>query len=212
MPRPPFPRLYAILDIDLLYARDLVPRDVVEAWLAAGVRLVQLRAKHLTFGPMLELADWMAARCSTVGASFIVNDRADVARLAGADGVHLGQEDLAVSEVRKILLPNQIVGLSAHSDVQIEAAIDQAADYLAMGPVFHTTTKVRPNPSVGLEGIARASSLARNAGRLLVAIGGITLESAPGVIAAGADAVAVINDLLVGDWRVRAAAYLRALG
>ena len=207
------PRLYAILDIDLLFSRRLQPLDVLDAWLACGVRLVQLRAKSLTMGPMLEVTESVLTRAAAAGARLFVNDRADVARLAGAGGVHLGQTDLSPGEAVKILRPEQLIGLSTHNVAQVQAALETqpTADYLAIGPVSATSTKARPDPVVGLAGVREASTLTNRAGRPLVAIGGITLESAPQIIASGADSVAVISDLLTGDWRTRAADYLRAL-
>lgn len=216
--RPTLPRLYAILDIDLLAARQLEPLDVLDAWLECGVRLIQLRAKSMTMGPLLGVAESARRRAVGAGATLFVNDRADVARLAGASGVHLGQADLTPSEARRILRPGQLIGLSTHNLAQARAALEEeagetgtAADYVAIGPVFATSTKAQPDPVVGLEGVRDASTQTKGAGVPLVAIGGITLESAPDVIAAGADSVAVISDLLTGDWRTRAALYLRAL-
>jgi thiamine-phosphate pyrophosphorylase len=206
------PRLYAILDIDLLFSRQLQPLDVLDAWLGCGVRLVQLRAKSLTMGPMLDVTESALSRAAAAGARLFVNDRADVARLAGASGVHLGQSDVTPDEARKILRPEQLIGLSTHNLGQVRAAVDaRTADYLAIGPVSATSTKADPDPVVGLAGVRDASMLTNEASRPLVAIGGITLESAPQVIASGADSVAVISDLLNDDWRTRAAVYLRAL-
>jgi thiamine-phosphate pyrophosphorylase len=205
------PRLYAILDVDLIQARGLAPDSVLDAWLEAGVRLLQLRAKSLTFGPMLELAQRSGEVCRRAGATFIVNDRADVARLARSSGVHLGQDDLGVSEARRLLSDDQLVGVSAHHPGQVGAALAQSADYVAIGPVYQTSTKERTDPTVGLDGVVAASALTRAVSTPLVAIGGITLESAPAVLASGADAVAVISDLMAGDWRHRVAEFLRAL-
>ena len=205
------PRLYAILDLDVLSTRELRPFDVLEAWLASGVRLIQLRAKSLTMGPLLEVAGRLAETARQADARFIVNDRADVARLTRAAGLHLGQDDLTPDEARQLLLPGQLVGLSTHNTAQLRAAILTTAEYIATGPVSETRTKEKPDPVVGLEGVRVASALTREAGRPLVAIGGITLDSAPEVIAAGADSVAVISDLVGHDWRTRAASYLRAL-
>jgi thiamine-phosphate pyrophosphorylase len=205
------PRLYAILDVDLLAARQLEPLDVLDAWLDCGVRLVQLRAKSLTMGPMLEVAASAGRRAADAGAMFFVNDRADVARLAGASGVHLGQTDLTPAEARSILRPGQLVGVSTHNVAQVRTAVDAPADYLAIGPVSATSTKAQADPVVGLAGVREAARLTKESGRPLVAIGGITLESALDVISSGADAVAVISDLLTGDWRTRAALYLQAL-
>jgi len=206
------PRLYAILDIDLLFSRQLQPLDVLDAWLGCGVRLVQLRAKSLTMGPMLDVTESALSRAAAAGARLFVNDRADVARLAGASGVHLGQSDVTPDEARKILRAEQLIGLSTHNLGQVRAAVDaRTADYVAIGPVSVTSTKAQPDPVVGFAGVHDASSLTKSAGMPLVAIGGITLESAPQVIASGADSVAVISDLLNDDWRTRAAVYLRAL-
>jgi thiamine-phosphate pyrophosphorylase len=205
------PRLYAILDIDLLFSRHLQPLEVLDAWLECGVRLVQVRAKSLTIGPMLDVTEAALSRASGVGARFFVNDRADVARIAGANGVHLGQGDLSPAEARKILRPEQLIGLSTHTVAQVQAAVQTSADYVAIGPVWQTSTKAHPDPVVGLTGVSDAAALTKRAGRPLVAIGGITLESARDVIEAGADSVAVISDLLTDDWRTRASDYLRAL-
>jgi thiamine-phosphate pyrophosphorylase len=209
------PRLYAILDVDLLAARQLDPLDVLDAWLECGVRLVQLRAKSLTMGPMLGIAESVVRRAAPAGVTVFVNDRADVARLAGAGGVHLGQDDLSPQDARRILRPDQLIGLSTHNLPQVRAAVDleagTAVDYVSIGPVSATSTKTKPDPVVGLGGVHKASTLTKGVGRPLVAIGGITLESAPDVISAGADSVAVISDLLTGDWRTRAALYVKAL-
>jgi thiamine-phosphate pyrophosphorylase len=205
------PRLYAILDLDILSTRELRPAEVLETWLAAGVRLVQLRAKSWTMGPLLEVAWRLAATAQQADARFLINDRADIARLCGAAGVHLGQDDLSPDDARQLLLPGQVIGLSTHNDAQLRSAIVTTADYIATGPVFETRTKEKPDPVVGLDGVRAASALTREAGRPLVAIGGITLDSAPEIIAAGADSVAVISDLVGHDWRTRATSYLRAL-
>lgn len=166
----------------------------------------------MTFGPFLDLAGPMAIACRQAGAIFVVNDRADVARLAGADGVHVGQDDLTPAEVRAMLPDAPWIGVSTHRDEELRAGLASAATYVATGPVFATGTKVNPDPVIGLEGVRHAAALARPAGRPLVAIGGIGLATAPGVIAAGADSVAVISDLFDGgDVAGRARAFLRAL-
>ena len=208
------PRLYAILDIDVVRTRGLDPSRVVQDWLEAGVRLVQLRAKRLSLGPFLDLAEPMAADCRRAGATFIVNDRIDVARLSGADGVHLGQDDLSPEQARAQMPGATWIGLSTHTDAQMAAGLTTAATYLAIGPVFATTTKERPDPTIGLDGVRRLSSAARGSGRPIVAIGGITLATAAEVVAAGADSVAVISDLFGPgghDPAARASAFLRAL-
>ena len=186
---------------------------VLSAWLDAGVRLVQLRAKALTLGPMLELAESVRAGCAAAGATFIVNDRVDVARLSDADGVHLGQEDLSPAQALPILKAGAIVGLSTHSASQVRDGLLTSATYLAIGPAFPTTTKANPDLAVGLDGVAAAAALVRagTAPRPLVAIGGITIAHAPAVISAGADSVAVVSGLLDGEPGRQARAFLNAL-
>ena len=211
-PAPALPRLYAILDVELTTSRGLSPQAVVHDWLDAGVRLIQLRAKSLSLGPFLELASPVAQACRAAGAQFIVNDRADIARLVRASGVHVGQDDLTPADVRRIMPDAAAIGLSTHDDAQVQAGLATPATYLAMGPVFGTTTKSRPDPMVGLAGITRAAARLRGTGRPLVAIGGIDVETAPAVITAGASSVAVISDLIAGrDVAGRARAFLRAL-
>jgi len=184
---------------------------VIDVWLSAGVKLIQIRAKSLALGPFLDLAQTMTERARLAGAALFVNDRPDVARLAGAYGVHLGQSDLPPRDARKVLAEGQWVGVSTHSLPQAEQAVADDADYLAIGPVFETVTKTNPDPVVGLEGVAGAAMIARGSGRPLVAIGGIRIDSAPKVIAAGADSVAVISDLIAGNWRERVHTWLRVL-
>ena len=207
------PRLYAILDIDLTQTRGLDPRCVLDQWLDAGVRLVQLRAKTWTFGPFLELAERLSTACREAGAIFIVNDRIDVARLSGADGVHLGQDDLSPTDAVRVLGSKSWIGLSTHTDPQVVAALTTSATYLATGPVFGTSTKANADPVIGLAGVERAAALAHSAGRPLVAIGGIDLGNARDVLMAGADSVAVISSLLEGDDRAgRVRAFLQVVG
>ena len=203
--------LYAILDVDAAAARGITPLDLLDVWLDAGVRFVQLRAKRLTGGAMLSLAEPMASRCRAAGVTFIVNDRADVAKMAGAHGVHVGQDDLSPSDARTVVGGAAIVGCSTHDAAQAAAALREPISYLAIGPVFSTASKRNPDPVVGLETVARAAAAAHAAGVPLVAIGGITIESARAVLDAGADAVAVIADLLGDEPGARIRAYLRAL-
>jgi thiamine-phosphate pyrophosphorylase len=140
----------------------------------------------------------------------IVNDRADLALLSRAAGVHLGQEDLPPAAARQLLGPHALIGFSTHTTRQVELAAREPIDYLAIGPVFGTRTKATGYDAVGVAMVAEAARLSN--GRPVVAIGGITLETAPALIEAGASAVAVIGDLLAtGDPAGRVAAYLRAL-
>jgi thiamine-phosphate pyrophosphorylase len=207
-----WPRLYAILDVDLTRSHNHRPLEVLDIWLDAGVRWIQLRAKSTPTGAWLDLADQMRPRVHAAGATLVINDRVDIASLAGADGVHLGQDDLAPSDARTLLGSEATVGLSTHTDAQLTAACREPISYLAVGPVFSTMTKVTGYASVGLAGVGRAVQAAGAVGLPVVAIGGITLADAPRVIAAGAAAVAIISDLFVGDLGDRAAAYLAALG
>jgi thiamine-phosphate pyrophosphorylase len=204
------PPLYAILDPDVAAARGWEPLDLLGALLDGGARLIQLRAKRLAFGPLLRLADAAMERAASVGATLVVNDRADVARLAGAAGVHVGQDDLPVSAVRRIVGDDALVGLSTHSVTQVDAAMREPASYIAVGPIFGTTTKDTGYRPVGLELVREAAR--RAGGRPVVAIGGITLETARAVVDAGAQSVAVIGDLFTGgDPAARVRAYLRLL-
>ena len=205
------PRLYAILDVDALQARGLHPETVCAAWLDAGVRLVQLRAKRLSTGALLALTDRLVAQARPARARLIVNDRADVAAQAGAAGVHVGARDLSPREVRRIAGRTAIVGSSAHAPGEVAAALHEPIDYVAIGAVYRTPRKPPDHPVVGLAGVRAAAPLARAAGRPLVAIGGITLERAGEVLDAGASAIAVIGDLLSGDPARRVAAWLDAL-
>ncbi len=205
------PALYAILDTDVTRARGLEPLAVVAAWLEAGVRLIQLRAKSLPLGPMVELADSVVSMARPFEATVIINDRADVARLSGAAGVHLGQDDLTVADVRAIVGPDALVGWSTHSIAQAVEACQVPVSYVAMGPVFATATKAQPDPVVGVAGVRAVASLAGEQGIPVVAIGGITLDRALAVLEVGATSVAVISDLLVGDPAARARAWLDVL-
>jgi thiamine-phosphate pyrophosphorylase len=158
------------------------------------------------------LAEALAAAASSAGATFIVNDRADIARLAGASGVHLGQTDLSPADARLVLDESAVVGLSTHNAGQTRLALTEPVDYVAIGPVFLTSSKERPDPVVGLDGVREARAMVAPSGRPLVAIGGITRERAPSVVEAGADSVAVISDLVAGgDPGARARAFLAAL-
>jgi len=172
---------------------------------AAGVQLIQLRAKHIPPRQFLEMSRALiAAAPATV--RIIVNDRPDIANIAKAAGVHVGQEDLPVDAARQICPSPQWVGVSTHNLEQLRAAADTSADYIAAGPIYPTATKENPDPVVGLDLLRAARKLTR---KPLVAIGGITIESAGEVFRAGADSVAVISDLLnAPDPAQRAREYL----
>jgi thiamine-phosphate pyrophosphorylase len=188
--------LYAILDVTLCRERRLEPLAVLDAFLAGGARLVQLRDKSSSSADRLALADAAVVRARAAGARLIVNDRADIAAMSQADGVHVGQEDLGVAEVRAIVGAGAIVGLSTHDREQIEAAAPTDATYIAVGPIYGSATK---ETGYSARGLALVTFAAERGRRPVVAIGGITLERAPEVIAAGAASVAVISDLLRDD-------------
>lgn len=164
-------------------------------------------------GAFLDLAVAVVAEARSADAIVVVNDRADIARLARARGVHVGQEDLAPRDVRVVAGPDAMVGLSTHTIEQLDAAVLQPVDYVAVGPVFGTVTKATGYGAIGLGLVRAAAANAAGAGKPLVAIGGITLENAPSVIEAGAASVAVIGDLLsTGDPERRVREYLKLLG
>lgn len=172
--------------------------------------MIQYRGKTDTSRRMFDVCCAIAERVHHAGGIFIVNDRPDVALLAGADGVHVGQDDLPVELARRVLLEGQRVGVSTHNREQFVEAEATSADYIAFGPVFPTGSKERPDPVVGLERVREMRALTR---KPLVAIGGITLATAPSVIEAGADSVAVIHDLLAAeDIGAQARKFLQALG
>jgi thiamine-phosphate pyrophosphorylase len=183
---------------------------LAERFFEGGATLVQLRAKTLASGPLLALADALVSLGRPYGAQVIVNDRVDVAVLSRAAGAHVGQDDLPPGDARAQLGPNAILGLSTHDESQCARALAAPVSYIAVGPIFGTRTKKTGYAPVGLELVRAARRLGPSVP--LVAIGGITLDSAPAVLDAGATAVAVIGDLLVtGDPRARIGQYLRNL-
>jgi thiamine-phosphate pyrophosphorylase len=193
--RLPF-RLQAIIDVELSERAGWAAADLAAALLDGGARFLQVRAKRLASGPFLDLCDAIVRRAAAYDAAVIVNDRVDLARLSGAAGVHVGQDDLPPAAARAQLGPGAIVGVSTHSLAQVEAALGEAVSYVAVGPVFATRTKETGYDAVGLDLVAAAVQRAK--ALPIVAIGGITLDSAPAVLEAGASCVAVISDLLTG--------------
>ena len=203
------PRVYAIVDEDAAEHQHVDPVSLAEAFLRGGVRFLQLRAKRSGSAEMLRWAGAIAGLARGDDAHFVVNDRADLARLVSA-GVHVGQEDLSPSQARAIVGPEAIVGISTHTRQQIEAAAAAPVSYIAVGPVFGTATKDTGYEAVGLELVRFAAEHAR--GIPVVAIGGITLERAPAVLSAGATSVAVLSDLVGhGDLQRRARQWVTAL-
>jgi thiamine-phosphate diphosphorylase len=183
------PKLYAITDRQW---SNCTHEEIVRMFLDGGANLIQLRDKEASGRELLDQAIACLKMTSKAGATLIINDRVDVALTAGADGVHLGQDDLSVDEAREILGEDKIIGVSTHSIDQFRAALETSANYIAVGPVYPTLTKDNPALVVGLELVHEARKLTD---RPLVAIGGISHARAPEVIAAGADCVAVISAL-----------------
>lgn len=198
-----FPPLYAIIDPTLLTISELA---LAESLAGSGVKLIQYRDKTASSRRYFEISRQLSNVLGPRGARLIVNDRPDVALLAGAGGVHVGQEDLGVEDARAICGADRWVGVSTHTLEQLAAADRTSADYLAFGPIFQTATKKNPDPVVGTELLRKARAITK---KPLVAIGGITLERAAEVYRAGADSLAVIRDLICApDPAVRAREYL----
>ena len=187
-------RLYAILDTDLLAARSLQLAEVATAMHAAGVALIQYRSKQGSAREMLREAKVLREIFPAGGnVRLILNDRPDLALLTGFDGVHVGQGDVGAEDARNIVGSGRWVGVSTHSAEQVIEADRTSCDYIAYGPIFSTTSKINPDPTVSLAGLKMARALTA---KPLVAIGGITRINCRRVLDAGADSVAVISDLL----------------
>ena len=200
------PRLYPITDTRL---GGLTHAEQVEQLAAGGATLVQLREKVAAPREFYEAALKAMQVARALGVRLIINDRVDIAIAVDADGVHLGQDDLPPERVRQLVGAGRIIGYSTHNLKQALEADSTSVDYIAVGPVFQTRTKANPDPVVGPELIRE---LKPRLSKPLVAIGGITLDSAPAVIAAGADSVAVIGDLYsTGDIATRAREFLHRL-
>ena len=196
------PRVYPITDTQI---SGLSHADQVRLLADGGATFVQLREKNL---PALNFYREAKAATEISGVQIIINDRADVALAVKAVGVHLGQDDLPPEAARTLLGDEAIIGYSTHNIVQAQAAASLPVDYIAIGPIFRTTTKANADPEVGLNGLR---AVRKAIGDIpLVAIGGITPENAPAVIEAGADSVAVISGLLSGG-RAAISAQFRAL-
>jgi len=186
------PRFYPILDTALLASRGLEVSIAAKALLGAGVAILQYRHKRAFHQEHFDDLRKLAESCRQTGTLLIVNDRADFAVLLQA-GVHLGQTDLPVLAARRVVGPNAVIGYSTHNEKQLRSGDEQPADYLAIGPIFETKSKHKPDPVVGVAELARLRKLTT---KPLVAIGGIGLEQAKTVFDAGADSVAVISGVL----------------
>ena len=204
------PPVYAIVDAGVAARHGWTVPDLAAAYLDGGARLLQLRAPGVASGVLEEWCDAVVARAAGYGAAILVNDRADVARVCNAAGVHLGQQDLPVEDARKVVGKGAVVGLSTHTHDQLRNALARPVSYVAVGPVHATGTKDTGYRPVGLSRVREAAALAGAVP--VVAIGGITLERATDVLAAGAASVAVIGDLLVrGAPAARVRAYVDRL-
>jgi thiamine-phosphate pyrophosphorylase len=200
------PRLYVILDAALITSSEI---DCALSLAEAGVRLLQYRNKSAPARQYLESSRKLAEVLLPQGVTFFLNDRPDVAFLAGATGVHVGQDDLEVEQARQIVGRDKLVGVSTHNLEQFERAAASSADYIALGPIFSTSSKANPDPVVGLDLLRKARALTD---KPVVAIGGISLERAAAVIEAGADSVAVISGILgAPDPAQRARQYIDTL-
>jgi thiamine-phosphate pyrophosphorylase len=186
------PRVYPILDTTTLASHSISLETAARAFLDGGASILQLRHKGHWTRSVFDEARRIATACREVGATLIVNDRADVAMLLDA-GLHVGQDDLAPRDARKLMGPDAIIGFSSHSAPQLCAAGGEPVDYVALGPVYGTHSKSNPDPVVGVEEVRNCRALLE---KPLVAIGGITLENAADAIRAGADSVAVIAGLI----------------
>ena len=192
-------------------AAGRTPIDVVRAFLNGGATLLQLRCKSMASGAFLDLAFEAVEESRKAGATLIINDRADIAALSHADGLHVGQTDLTPHDARTIIGAAAFLGLSTHTKEQWDAAVEEPVSYIAIGPVFGTRTKATGYDAVGLDVVRQASSVAIERGLPTVAIGGITIDTAKSVIDAGASSVAVITQLLKGDPENRCREFLQAL-
>ncbi len=186
------PRLYAIVDAEVTRKRGRSVAEVAEGLRAGGVKLLQYRDKTGSDKEFLQAVEIIGRRFEGSGATLLLNDRVDLVLIAGWDGVHVGQGDMPVDDVRIVVCDGRMIGVSTHTDEQVIAADRSRADYIAVGPVFATGTKTDAEPAIGLEGVRRARALTT---KPIVAIGGITRENARSVVDAGADSVAVISGL-----------------
>lgn len=185
------PRFYPILDTSALALRNCSAQHAAEALLEAGVRILQYRHKVDWTQNRFDEAKQIARLCHEAGVLFVLNDRADFARLLGA-ALHIGQEDLPPVAARRVI-SDEVMGLSTHNRLQLERGDEEPVEYLSLGPIFATDSKHRPDPVIGIEGLRELRPVTN---KPLVAIGGLTLLNAADVLGAGANSVAVISDVL----------------
>ena len=204
-------RLYALIDPEHAGGHDLV--ELARLVAQGGATLVQLRDKRSSTRPMLERARDIKAALKAFAVPFLINDRVDVALACGADGVHVGQEDMAVEDARRLLGRQAIIGLSVKTAAEAEAAPLDVLDYVGVGGVFATSSKENPTPPIGVAGLARIAGIVRRrASRFpICGIAGITVDNARHAIAAGADGVAVISALSLDSDPLAAARKMRVV-
>ena len=193
MPRCRLPRLYPILDAGLLLRSGLSIEGFARELREAGIRFLQYRDKEATDKVVLERAALLRTIFPVSDSCLILNDRVSLVSTARYDGIHVGQEDLSPAQTRATLGPEVLIGVSTHSEDQLRSATNGPADYVAIGPVFATASKLDPDPVVGVEGVRAARGMTT---KPLVAIGGISRSNCAAVIEAGPDSVAVISDLI----------------
>ena len=186
--------IYALTDSK--FARGRSVEEQARALLGAGVKILQYREKHAKAGVMLEECRLLARLCREAGACFIVNDHIDIALLVDADGVHIGQDDLPISEVRSLVGPDKIIGLSTHCPEQAEAAVRDGADYIGVGPMFATQTKEDASEPVGYEYL---EWVVKNCPIPFVAIGGINEHNIGELVRRGCHCSALVSELVGAD-------------
>jgi thiamine-phosphate pyrophosphorylase len=202
------PSLYPIIDTDVCERHGILPLALAEACLRGGARVLQVRQKGGGSAALLALTRRLVDVARTFNAGIVVNDRADLAVITGAAGVHVGQQDLGVEDVRRIAGSSILVGVSTHVREQVDAALTSSATYVAVGPVYGTETKETGYSACGTELIRYAAGR----GKPIIAIGGVTLDRVTQLVDAGASGLAVIADLLsTGDPEGRVREYVRAL-
>ena len=200
--------LYPIIDTGVCRRASIRPVELAEAVASARLGIAQYRHKGPYTRETLAEAEQIGRILRGAGVLYVINDRADVALLVGADGVHLGQEDLPPGRVRRMVGSSLWIGYSTHNACQLQAGDLEPVDYLAIGPVFATGSKENPDPVIGVEALAELRRVTR---KPLVAIGGITRANAASVLAAGVEAVAVISDLVAGDLKGRLKEWLQLI-
>ncbi len=188
------PRFYPIIDTAVIATSLFKPIEVAEEAIAAGAKILQYRHKDNWTQTAFNEAKVIGELCRQANIPFIVNDRADFAKLLNA-GLHIGQDDLPAPAARQIV-GSVIIGFSTHNAPQLKRAVGSPVDYLSLGPIFETKSKEKPDPVVGVDGLKKLRPLTD---KPLVAIGGITLENAESVFATGANSVAIISGILIPE-------------